>query len=918
MTKQLRNFLIIALSAICLFVSAAFLSTANFAVNADEKPTEITYVEKGAQWKYVNGYVNNFPTIDLTGSLVTSNGFAVSNAPFGFAEYGQYDFTDGTVVDKTYRQYIFTKTFNVTEVSTALRFDLEYDDGIAIYLNGKEVYRENIVGINFDVVEDANIVDVTVGKADKITFNLLSDFLVEGQNVITVYLLQDFAGGQDAYFDMALTGVSDFEVALDDMPDTVSQTYYDDPYTSRGITFFTGISLRLGEVRYRAKGSQEWNYAQTEGVLWYGRAGHKATIKDLSEGTTYEYAVGSLALDVWSKTFEFSTKVKAETEQGFKFSYFTDTQSSDAWQFSIWNKLYEYMKADEDYDYDFHVHGGDIVESSVNEKTLVPEQWRQGFNVMQEFLTSEVMMPVAGNHEYSAFAFASHFNVKWANFSNCGAYYSFDYGNAHFTVMDTNESILKAQTFKTEQKEWIENDLASTDKEWKIAIMHFPAIDNTQPAHIQLTREVLMPLFAKYKVDLVLSGHTHQYFRSTVYAHDENLAGASQAETLTNIKNSAINEEDLVTYTDLSDGTIYTVNPKGVMYVTAKTTNYNVLYQNFIYQQAHESVVFATNPITGKVMNGGSADDDTSYLMRKLQYVSVEVGTDTLKCNVYNYDYDTGEKVLYDTYCVNKADSEKLNSLIENLPQSDQVDKDDMATLVNVYGLYGALGDEGILDGNKTKIASLLSAIPEQVAADVLNLNRKISVLEETDLEGYTACSNAYQSIPETNKGLVDVTKLNYIANKVAADEVKAKIEKVSALSTIALTEQDVTELENAFNALNDDQKARVSNAEKITDLKAKIKAKVVIEKINQLKIAPTKTMADEVYAEYNALSAQEKIHVENFDVLDAIRKAYASVQTGGGCSGSIGALECGTFAVSLIIVGAVLIAVRKKKGDRV
>ena len=76
--------------------------------------------------------------------------------------------------------------------------------------------------------------------------------------------------------------------------------------------------------------------------------------------------------------------------------------------------------------------------------------------------------------------------------------------------------------------------------------------------------------------------------------------------------------------------------------------------------------------------------------------------------------------------------------------------------------------------------------------------------------------------------------------------------------------------------------------------------------------------MADEVYAEYNALSAQEKIHVENFDVLDAIRKAYASVQTGGGCSGSIGALECGTFAVSLIIVGAVLIAVRKKKGDRV
>lgn len=920
MSKQLRKILLIAFSALFAFAFTV-IGTVNFSTKADgATSSEITYVQKGASWKYQNGYVEDFNTVDLEGSTLTSAAFSEGNAPFGFSKYSQYDFTNGTEIPSTYRQQIFTHKFTVEQVSKALALDMKYDEAIAIYLNGKEIYRDNIVGFNFSIVEEKDKPAETVGVAEEVSFNLLSDFLVEGENVITVYLLQSNVDGLGAYFDMSITGVSDFEVDANDMPDTISQTFYDDPFTSRGITFYTGISLRIGEVRYRVKGASEWNYAQTEGELWYGRAAHMATIEGLTENTVYEYAAGSVALDAWSNTFEFKTESSANANESFKFSYFTDTQSSNAWQFSIWNKLYEYMKSYADYDYDFHVHGGDIVESSVSETGLVPEQWRQGFNVMQEFMTTEVMMPVAGNHEYSAYAFAKHFNIKWEKFSDCGAYYSFDYGNAHFTIIDTNESIRKAEDFKTTQKEWIENDLASTDKEWKIAIMHFPAIDNTQPGHIQLTREVLMPLFAKYKVDLVLSGHTHQYFRGTVYAHADDLAGADQATTLTNVKNSAIAEEDLITYTDLADGTIYTVNPNGVMYVTAKSSNYNVLYQNYLdkpetYPQAHESVVFATNPITGKVMNGGSPTEDTGYLMNKLQYVDVEVGTDTLKCNVYNIDYNTGERVLYDTYCVNKADSQKLNDMISALPSASGLQKSDVAKLVNIYGLYGALGSDGIDAANVSKIESLKTAISETVAASVLNLNKDIAALKEDDLDGFRACKQKYEAIPSANQRLVDTAKLDLIQDKVAVSEVEEKIKEAAKLSIISINQDTVNEVESAFNALNQTQKQQVKNANEIENLKAKIKAKTIIAKIDALKVAPSAGEAKKVNNEYKALSTKEKMYVENYDVLEAIINVYASA--GGGCSGSIGAVECGGFA-ALAVLAAVVLIIKRRKEDRV
>ena len=89
-----------------------------------------------------------------------------------------------------------------------------------------------------------------------------------------------------------------------------------------------------------------------------------------------------------------------------------------------------------------------------------------------------------------------------------------DVGNIHFLVIDLEWS---AENFNTAQSQWLEAQLASIPKdEWKIVVGHgfyyasgsftdgWKWYDNPE------TINKLTPLFEKYNVDIVFSGHAHQ------------------------------------------------------------------------------------------------------------------------------------------------------------------------------------------------------------------------------------------------------------------------------------------------------------------------------------------------------------------------------------------------------------------------
>jgi 3',5'-cyclic AMP phosphodiesterase CpdA len=93
-------------------------------------------------------------------------------------------------------------------------------------------------------------------------------------------------------------------------------------------------------------------------------------------------------------------------------------------------------------------------------------------------------------------------------------YQRFDAGNVHFLVIDLEWS---AENFNAAQSTWLEQQLAGIPKDdWKIVIGHGfyyasgANVDGWKWYDNPETIDKLTPIFEKYGVDMVFSGHDHQ------------------------------------------------------------------------------------------------------------------------------------------------------------------------------------------------------------------------------------------------------------------------------------------------------------------------------------------------------------------------------------------------------------------------
>jgi predicted MPP superfamily phosphohydrolase len=92
-------------------------------------------------------------------------------------------------------------------------------------------------------------------------------------------------------------------------------------------------------------------------------------------------------------------------------------------------------------------------------------------------------------------------------------------GKTYYSVKAPKQSVrfyaLETTYPKPEQIKWIENELKSTNDDWKIAFFHHPLYSSGERhgSDIQL-RETLEPLFVQYNVSVVFTGHDHFYERT--------------------------------------------------------------------------------------------------------------------------------------------------------------------------------------------------------------------------------------------------------------------------------------------------------------------------------------------------------------------------------------------------------------------
>lgn len=90
-------------------------------------------------------------------------------------------------------------------------------------------------------------------------------------------------------------------------------------------------------------------------------------------------------------------------------------------------------------------------------------------------------------------------------------YYSFDYGNVHFTALDTKNGEMHEYD---NQVEWLKEDLANIPEsaKWRVVFLHHNGRSCTYKDDYEAVVS-LYKLFDEYDVDLVLNGHAHTYER---------------------------------------------------------------------------------------------------------------------------------------------------------------------------------------------------------------------------------------------------------------------------------------------------------------------------------------------------------------------------------------------------------------------
>ena len=144
-------------------------------------------------------------------------------------------------------------------------------------------------------------------------------------------------------------------------------------------------------------------------------------------------------------------------------------------------------------------------------------EWDSWIAAMQPVMRHRVLMPVQGNHEIFADMFYAQFAMpvmsglptEYAEHA-----WSFNYANVHFIGLDSN-----ADQNVQDQVAWLDADLAAArqdpDVDWIIPMSHHPAYSAcTNHGSTPIMQQYWVPLFEKYNVELVFSGHDHNYERT--------------------------------------------------------------------------------------------------------------------------------------------------------------------------------------------------------------------------------------------------------------------------------------------------------------------------------------------------------------------------------------------------------------------
>jgi hypothetical protein len=498
--------------AVCS-AAGAFSSSVNFTTAA----AGTTYlIAANSSWKYLDNGTNQGAAWRAT--AFGDAAWATGNAELGYGDGGEATVVSyGTNAAAKYITTYFRKSFTVANPAayTTLGLDVVRDDGVVAYLNGTEVYRNNMSTgtIAYNTLAGG-------GMGDEAAWNtgaLSPSALVAGTNVLAVEIHQVAVSSTDISFNARLYA------GTGSTPAVVTRGAYLQKLTQSSVT-----------VRWRTDIASN-SRVQYGTTLTYGGTAsdaaltteHIVTLTGLAPATKYYYSIGTSTTALQGNTLnnfytapnvgstapiriwalgDFGNGSTAQTAVRDAYTTYTGATPTNLW---IW-------LGDDAYE------TGTDLEFQNKVFAKYPDQFK-----------SVPLFPSPGNHDYAQAGYqsASSLTTNFPYFSifsmpqngesgsvasGTPKYYSFNYGNVHFISLDSyGTSNAPGSAMYT----WLNNDLAANTQRWTVAYFHHPPY--TKGSHnsdtaIELKdmRTNIIPLLESYHVDVVLSGHSHNNERS--------------------------------------------------------------------------------------------------------------------------------------------------------------------------------------------------------------------------------------------------------------------------------------------------------------------------------------------------------------------------------------------------------------------
>ena len=408
----------------------------------------------------------------------------------------------------------------------------------------------------------------------------------------------------------------------------VSVTINGDSATSRGFCWYTDEKAGT-DVQVAVVGADLTKAEIISGVSYKSmdKYVHKAEVDTLKPDTKYQYRVGDSKTGVWSDVGYFTTPSKTKNEANF--IVFADVQASNEENFQAAAKVLQ-SAVDTMPNYEFAVGLGDFVNDCTN------EEWDSYFKNFSFMNMNTTLIPIAGNHEGNLqwFKFNNMFNIGAVEDSATitGCYYSFDWGDAHFAVLNTNDMY----PMSAAQINWLKNDMNASNAQWKIVLMHralYSAGKNINKPDTVIMRNLLLPVIDELGIDVVFAGHDHMYMRTEPVKAEK----VQTAPTVTEVWNG--------------ESTTFALNPDGTTHIlpsTAGTKRYGV-------NEDAIPPILENSALARDTKDGGV-------------FATVSLDSNHFVYKAYMVDDETGEKSLIDTYAIKKTDREPANDNHEDLP----------------------------------------------------------------------------------------------------------------------------------------------------------------------------------------------------------------------------------------------------------